>query len=669
MLSTSLDSNFLPMTSPGKPLPFTVLLADDSGTIRRYVSSILEASHNGCKVIECEHGGYALQWLSSRLDEEFPDLIILDRNMPIVSGDECVRMLKLNSGWQHIPVLFLTAQSDSDHIYEAKNGLGVDGYICKPFEPDELLREVHTLTNKISDRLESDEDHRWVGKDARAALTDQHSQQIIDESIVPLFLEEAKELIDKINSELDAAKVDCVGASTWRSIAYCAHTIKGSAGIVGLESHSRLGKALEDYSQEVIQQPDLFQAKHIESLEEVVSLLTDLTEADSVHSAQACPGHLERVEALEIVLAQLISSTNSATSDNAESGQPKIRETLQNSGIETNAEVSISEIKAEGSSHSLALGPADKKEIVVLLIDDQKLVGETVRRMLVDQASIEFHFCKNPLDAIEAAINIQPTVILQDLVMPQLDGLELVRHFRAEPALRDVPLIVLSGTEDAKTKAKAFALGANDYMVKLPDQVEVIARIRYHSRGYLNLLEREAHLERITWLAEHDPLTGCLNRRTWYEQLVQTSGVISDQENLAVAICDIDFFKKINDTYGHLCGDEALKHFVSVLQEKLEGLGVLGRWGGEEFAIFMVLPSPPSEPLEPLEGACTVLETMRGSIQDAPITWEAQIVHMTMSVGTALYNRADSVGAVLARADEGVYQAKESGRNKVVAIA
>ena len=101
--------------------------------------------------------------------------------------------------------------------------------------------------------------------------------------------------------------------------------------------------------------------------------------------------------------------------------------------------------------------------------------------MLADQPGTEFHFCSNPLDAVQVAKDIRPTVILQDLVMPQLDGLELVRHFRSESVLRDVPLIVLSGTEDPKTKAKAFALGANDYMVKLPDAVEVIARIRYLS--------------------------------------------------------------------------------------------------------------------------------------------------------------------------------------------
>ncbi|MFH1242655.1 MAG: adenylate/guanylate cyclase domain-containing protein [Pseudomonadota bacterium] len=132
--------------------------------------------------------------------------------------------------------------------------------------------------------------------------------------------------------------------------------------------------------------------------------------------------------------------------------------------------------------------------ITVLLVDDQPIVGETVRRMLATEHDIDFHFCQDPTKAIKTANRISPTVILQDLVMPEVDGLTLVRYFRANKATRDVPLIVLSSKEEAITKAEAFALGANDYLVKLPDRLEVVARIRYHSKGYINLLERnEAH--------------------------------------------------------------------------------------------------------------------------------------------------------------------------------
>lgn len=126
----------------------------------------------------------------------------------------------------------------------------------------------------------------------------------------------------------------------------------------------------------------------------------------------------------------------------------------------------------------------------VLLIDDQVIIGEAIRRMLVDAKDIAFHFCNDPGMAIQKATEISPTVMLVDLVMPQIDGLSLVRFFRANPQTRDIPVIVLSTTEDPKVKANAFAKGANDYIVKLPDPLELIARIRYHSMGYINLLDK-----------------------------------------------------------------------------------------------------------------------------------------------------------------------------------
>jgi sigma-B regulation protein RsbU (phosphoserine phosphatase) len=132
----------------------------------------------------------------------------------------------------------------------------------------------------------------------------------------------------------------------------------------------------------------------------------------------------------------------------------------------------------------------DSQTIKVLLIDDQPMVGETVRRMLADEPGVEFRYCPDPALALDTANDFRPTVILQDLVMPDIDGLQLVKFFRANPTTRETPLVVLSSKEEPIVKAKAFALGANDYLVKLPDKLEVVARVRYHSRGYINLLER-----------------------------------------------------------------------------------------------------------------------------------------------------------------------------------
>ncbi len=128
----------------------------------------------------------------------------------------------------------------------------------------------------------------------------------------------------------------------------------------------------------------------------------------------------------------------------------------------------------------------------VLLIDDQAMIGEAVRRLLAGQPDIVFDFCRDWTQAVEAATAFQPTVILQDLIMPGINGLEMVGHFRRNEATAQVPIIVLSAREEPVVKAKLLDSGASDYLVKLPDQVELIARIRVHSDGYRRLLERNA---------------------------------------------------------------------------------------------------------------------------------------------------------------------------------
>jgi len=133
----------------------------------------------------------------------------------------------------------------------------------------------------------------------------------------------------------------------------------------------------------------------------------------------------------------------------------------------------------------------------VLLIDDQQIIAEAIKRMLADQSDIQFYYCSDPTKALKTVAQVSPTVILQDLVMPDFDGLNLVKYLRANPATADIPIIVLSTKEDPQVKAEVFALGGNDYIVKLPDKVELIARIRYHSKAYIRLLERNEAYKKL----------------------------------------------------------------------------------------------------------------------------------------------------------------------------
>ncbi len=137
----------------------------------------------------------------------------------------------------------------------------------------------------------------------------------------------------------------------------------------------------------------------------------------------------------------------------------------------------------------------DPQTIAVLLVDDQALVAEAIRRSLAGDADFTLHYCADPGKAVEMAGQIGPMVILQDLVMPGVDGLDLVRQYREHPSTQDTPILVLSTKEDPTTKKEAFARGANDYLIKIPDQLELIARLRYHAKAYLNLRQRNEAYE------------------------------------------------------------------------------------------------------------------------------------------------------------------------------
>jgi two-component system chemotaxis family response regulator WspR len=316
-------------------------------------------------------------------------------------------------------------------------------------------------------------------------------------------------------------------------------------------------------------------------------------------------------------------------------------------------------------------------KVRVLLVDDQLLVVEAVRRMLADQADIEFHFVTDPANAVDCAARLQPTVILQDLVMPGWDGFDLIRRYRTHPQLEHVPVIVLSARDEPASKAHGFAVGANDYLVKLPDRLELLARVRYHSGAHISRLQRdeafrflresqkhlaEANIE-LQKLAALDSLTGIANRRRFDETLHhEWQRGQRERRPLSLLLCDIDCFKQYNDTFGHLAGDLCLKKAAAVLTACLKRPADLAaRYGGEEFAL--VLPDTDEA------GARSVAEDCLRALAELAIS-NPQSPHcvVTMSVGIAtLVPAAGSTpSALLEDADRALYAAKDGGRNRAV---
>lgn len=199
----------------------------------------------------------------------------------------------------------------------------------------------------------------------------------------------------------------------------------------------------------------------------------------------------------------------------------------------------IHELKRHKDSNPLPLPAAHP--VTVLFIDDQAMIVEAVRRILSNEKDIVFFSCTDPKEAIDIANECCPTVILQDLIMPDIDGITLVKQFRQNPLTQNIPMIVLSSEEDPVIKAEAFRVGANDYIVKLPNPLELIARIRYHSNSYIHLLQRNEAYERLATLQkDQKQILDNIFPQAVTEELL-THGFVSSRLYEAVTIMFIDF--------------------------------------------------------------------------------------------------------------------------------
>jgi two-component system chemotaxis family response regulator WspR len=317
-------------------------------------------------------------------------------------------------------------------------------------------------------------------------------------------------------------------------------------------------------------------------------------------------------------------------------------------------------------------------KVRVLLVDDQLIIVEAVRRMLAGHADIEFQYVTDAATALAAARTYRPTVILQDLVMQGSDGFQLIQAYKDDEILGAVPVVVLSTKEEAKLKAHAFAVGAHDYLVKLPDQLELVARIRHHSAGYISGLQRDAALrslrasreeltranEELRRLAALDGLTGIANRRRFDEAAhMEWQRGRRQRTQLSLLLCDVDHFKLYNDHLGHPAGDLCLKKTAAVLTGQLKRPADLAaRYGGEEFAVLL--------PDTDLAGALRVGAACRAGLEQLALPHPGAprgVVTMSMGVACIVPGEDDTLEDLIARADAALYEAKGNGRNRVEA--
>jgi diguanylate cyclase (GGDEF)-like protein len=294
----------------------------------------------------------------------------------------------------------------------------------------------------------------------------------------------------------------------------------------------------------------------------------------------------------------------------------------------------------------------------ILVADDSMVVRAVVRRQLETDGHTVVE-AVNGAEAIDACREYRPDVILLDVEMPVLDGHATLARLKADPELKDIPVVFLTGRVDTADVVTGLHLGAHDYLRKPFEANELMARVSAALRTKWlqdELRTRNAELDRV---ARIDMLTNIYNRRHLDEHLRSViSAARRHDRTIGVLIVDIDHFKNVNDEHGHLAGDAVLREVAARLAQAMRTEDALGRWGGEEF-LAVLTDTPP-------EGVRVMAERLRQVIAAAPFTLDdGSQIRVTVSVGHA--SGTEDAEVLVHRADDALYVAKAEGRNRVAA--
>ena len=314
----------------------------------------------------------------------------------------------------------------------------------------------------------------------------------------------------------------------------------------------------------------------------------------------------------------------------------------------------------------LAWEEGEKRPPTILLVDDEPVNLSLIKRRLEGEGYAVMT-AQDGRAAVERARADVPDLIILDVMMPVMDGLQACRLLKELPATRDIPIIFLSALDDTETKVNGLLLGADDYISKPFKAEELIARVRVAIRLKRERDQLRAKAEQARRRAENaqeqsmsDALTGLRNRYGLQRSLLRAYAEARRYGRpLSCLMIDIDKFKGINDTYGHIAGDTALMQVARILTESVRGSDVVCRYGGEEFLVLM--------PETQLEGALALGEKIRAAAAERKFGDGERVFRLTLSAGVAELGVEESGHDMIARSDIALYRAKQAGRDRVEA--
>jgi len=289
---------------------------------------------------------------------------------------------------------------------------------------------------------------------------------------------------------------------------------------------------------------------------------------------------------------------------------------------------------------------------LILVVDDSPLIHRVLERRLEGLRARTLTALTGE-EALRLAKSEHPDLIMLDIGLPDMTGFEALSTVKNDPEIMHIPVIILTACDSSEDKVLGFELGAVDYVTKPFDTAEFQARVRsvLRTQHLVKMLEQKAQV---------DALTGLWNRAHLDRSLLSAIKLAErHQQPLSLMMCDLDHFKRINDTHGHSVGDRVLERFAQILMETARDSDVICRYGGEEFVII--------QPMTEKDESALFGERMREAVEKEPRNQIHDSIAVTASFGAACLNDLlePTDDSLLLAADRALYQAKEAGRNRV----